>query len=155
MARRSSRKKIPLLERARKRLGAISWPTPRRSLVAAAWIVVSVAIIGGWMRGVPSLRAAVSETARADEVRVVFLDRPAWVRDDLLALLEATAARQITGDPFDRNDLAVAREALMSTGWFESIDQVRRVRPDLVEVRSTCVTPAAVVRDDDGDHLVT
>ncbi|MCP3980202.1 MAG: hypothetical protein GY716_12930, partial [bacterium] len=41
------------------------------------------------------------------------------------------------------------------TGWFESIDQVRRVRPDLVEVRSTCVTPAAVVRDDDGDHLVT
>jgi hypothetical protein len=156
MARRSKKKKkTSLMDRARASFEEISWPAPRRMLVAAAWLLGCVAIVGGWIQGVPALRAAVAADARAERVTVEFLDRPAWVRGDLLELLEATAIRQLTGDPFDRENLAVTRDALMSTGWFESIEQVRRVSASHVEVRATYVTPAAVVRDGEGDHLVT
>jgi len=85
---------------------------------------------------------------------VVFEGRPAWVQGDLLALLDLTARENLGDDPLRQDDLVRARAALLDTGWFDAIDQVRRVRADLVTITASFVRPAAVVRDADGDHLV-
>ena len=47
-----------------------------------------------------------------------------------------------------------ARVALLATGWFDDVIQVRRVNAGVIEVTTTFVHPAAVIRDADGDHLV-
>ena len=44
----------------------------------------------------------------------------------LLLTLSLTAQVQIEADPFARDGLGHARDALLNTGWFEAVDQVRR-----------------------------
>ena len=77
-----------------------------------------------------------------------------WVDGDLHALLEVTAQRHLSGDVMRRADLIDAADALMNLGWFKEIEQVRRVRADLVHVQARFVRPFAVIRDGEGDHLV-
>ena len=46
------------------------------------------------------------------------------------------------------------RDALLATGWFESVPQVRRVSDDFVLIDGRFMTPFALVRDAEGDHLI-
>lgn len=57
-------------------------------------------------------------------------------------------------EPFRQDDLRRIYNALLHSGWFESIEQVRRRRVDLIEVTGVFVDPYAVVRQSDGDYLV-
>jgi hypothetical protein len=132
----------------------VNWSAGRRYAIAAAWLLGLVAILTGWIIGVPRLRQAVAEAARAEQTTVEFADLPTWVNGDLLAMLVMTAQVQLGGDPLDQRDLVLVHDALLNTGWFDSIDQVRRVRADLVRIHATFVRPFAVIRDDEGDHLV-
>ena len=50
--------------------------------------------------------------------------------------------------------LVAVRSELLNTGWYERIDQVRRVRHDRIDIHGVFVDPYAVVRDVQGDHLV-
>jgi hypothetical protein len=138
----------------RERLGAIEVAGVKRAVVALAWVVGIGALAAGWFLGVPKLSAHVSATAAPGEITIVFRNRPAWVQGDLLALLDLTARENLSPDPLRQEDLVRVREAMINTGWFETVDQVRRVRADLVAIEGAFARPAAVVRDADGDHLV-
>jgi hypothetical protein len=136
-------------------LGRIDWPSARRSATAVAWVLVIAALIAGWGLGVPRLQQSLaSEAGGEGEIAIEFAGMPRWVNGDLAAMLTLTARRQLSADPFRHDDLVLVRDALLNTGWFESIEQVRRVRVDLVQVRGTFVRPFAVIRDAEGDHLV-
>jgi hypothetical protein len=58
------------------------------------------------------------------------------------------------GDPFAQEELVAVRDALLATGWFEAVGQVRRTSADEVLVDADFLMPFALVRDADGDHLV-
>jgi len=136
-------------------LTALPWPRISRWTSVAAWIVGAGAVILACTFGVPKLESAVAAmTDEHEGAQVQFVDLPGWVRGDLLASWELTASRQLSHGPLDRDDLVKAREALLATGWFETVDQVRRISDEEVSVRATFVRPFVVVRDDDGDHLV-
>jgi hypothetical protein len=55
----------------------------------------------------------------------------------------------------DQSDLIAAREALLDSGCFASIEQVQRISTTLVEVRGSFLTPAAAVVDRYGQVLVS
>jgi hypothetical protein len=65
-----------------------------------------------------------------------------------------TAQSNLRGDPLVRADLVAVRHNLLATGWFDSIDQVRRADEDVVEISATFVQPYTLIRDHAGDHLI-
>ena len=153
-ARRTGTGRLARAGRRLLALGAAGRSGVGRWASAAAWLLGTIAIVLGWAAGVPTLRASVTASSTPDRVAVEFASLPAWVNGDLLAMLDVTTRRPLDGRVFDRGELMSAHRALLDTGWFVEVDQVRRVRPDLVTVQATFVTPAAVIRDADGDHLV-
>jgi hypothetical protein len=133
------------------------------AVTASAWVAIVAGVAAAWWLGVPRLEAAVAETATSTvdgAGTIVFSERPRWVDDELLASLEQLVRDEITGDPFAQEDLVRAHAALLDTGWFDRVDQVRRVNA-IGEEKSPGVAidvhfarPFAVVRDRDGDHLI-
>ncbi len=162
MAKRSTtKKKTRGKKKAAGRIGAriealrgVQWSKARPWLLTTGWTMGVVAVIVAWAMGVPRLRAAVAEAAWRSDVAIEFENLPNWVNGDLLAMLELTARGQLSGDPLKQEDLAGVLEALENSGWFESIEQVRRVRVDLVRITGKYVKPFSVIRDGEGDHLV-
>jgi hypothetical protein len=69
-------------------------------------------------------------------------------------LLRTAHLQLETGDPLKRDELVAVRDALMETGWFDTIEQVRRTAEDRIDVQGQFVRPYAIIRDEDGDHLV-
>ena len=148
----------------------INWPLVRRGSVIAIWLIGIGAIIWGWAWGVPRLEAFATERQRAQTgaVEVKLLNPPAWMKDDLLLSLTLAARKPFNFDRVGDNEIWYAcetpeqlrdaldqvRDALLAEGWFDSIEQVRLVRSDLIEVDATFVVPYAVIRDRDGDHLI-
>ena len=128
--------------------------TLRRAGRATAWMAVLGAGVVAWAVGVPALEARAMARESGEDVRVRFLDAPAWMNGDLEAHLVLTARQQLRSDPLQRVDLADARTALLATGWFIDVRQVRRVTSALVEIDAEFVQPYAMVRDFEGDHLI-
>lgn len=126
----------------------------RRAGIGASWITGIAAVAGACMLGVPRLQAFASQQRFAREVHVRFVDPPRWFNGDLANHLIETAEMNLGGDPMRRDDLVICRDALLQTGWFESIEQVRRVATDEVEIDAHFAHPYAVIRDNDGDHLI-
>jgi hypothetical protein len=87
-------------------------------------------------------------------VTVRFVHRPAWMSDAELEPLAELVADPLRGSPLQRGNLAAAREALLRSGWFEEVRQVRRTGGDEVEVDGVWTTPFAVVREGGYDHLI-
>jgi hypothetical protein len=156
--RKNKRKKTSsgggLLARLALPEGLMSLPPAGRWLGPATWTGFAIALVVGWIVGVPRLEHSVAASARSDVATVEFIDLPVWVEGDLLAMLETTAVAHVSGDPLDRSDLARVREALLDTAWFDDIRQVRRTRADRLVVDAAFVRPFAVIRDETGDHLV-
>lgn len=152
--KRSARGPLGAIRARLAALGRINWRAGRRYGSAAAWVIGLAAIVIAWIIGVPRLQRSVAEEAGSAQATVEFIGLPNWVNGDLLAMLVLTTQVQLGGDPFRQQDLVLVRDALLNSGWFESIEQVRRIRTDLVQVRGTFVRPFAVIRDGEGDHLV-
>jgi len=153
MARKAKKKK----KSRRSPIAAIretDWSVVRRLIMALVWTTALGAAVFGWTIGVPKLEALAAANTNTDLTEIRFLNAPAWMRGDLEAHLVMTAEQQIGDDPFLRQDLMAVRSVLLDTGWFDSVTQVRRVRADLIEVEAQFVTPYAVIRDADGDHLI-
>lgn len=151
--------------------GRVSWPGIRRAGVIAAWVIGIGGILWAWVWGVPRLEAyaVTQQQATVGQIEVRFIDPPAWMKDDLLLSLSLAAFRELDNDltpeveglwdvcaaPGDLTGaLNEIRDALMDEGWFDSIEQVRLVRSDLIEVQATFVVPYAVIRDERLDHLI-
>ena len=125
-------------------------------MALTAWAVAAGGFVTAWVLGVPRLEAYAAKHRSAADVQVRLLDLAPWVGQELETSLVETAARHIGPDPFRRTDLVDAREALLDTGWFVSVDQVRRVGPQRVEVTAVAAEPFAVIHDPAGrrHHLV-
>jgi len=126
----------------------------RRTGTVAAWVLGAASIVLGWQYGLPRLRELAALQNRAAAVEVRFMDAPAWLNCDLQFQLELAAQSELSSDPLAQEELTQVRNALLKTGWFDEVHQVRRVRTDLVQVEATFVDPYAVVRDQHGDHLI-
>jgi len=132
----------------------INWPSTRQTIHGVIWVGGLAGLVAGWVLGVPRLQAHVAAQRRAATPEVRFIDQPAWMSGDIEAWLVLTVQRQITADPLDREALARARSALLQTGCFESVQQVRRHALDRIEVEAVFLQPFAAVIDRDGEHLV-
>lgn len=132
----------------------LSWATSRSTLVAVIWVLGAGGLVTAWVLGTPRLESYASNHQPGGDVVVRLVDLPRWVESDLQTMLVKTATRHIGNDPLQRADLVDAREALLATGWFVSVDQVRRIGPQVVDVTATLAEPFAVIRDHSRDHLV-
>ncbi len=140
----------------------VDWAQTGHTLMGVAWVTAAIGLIVAWVIGVPRLEAYASSRQPAgetvegspDELSVRFVDRPAWLAPELEASLARLAAEQVGSDPLRRSDLVGVRSALLATGWFRDVEQVRRSHHGPVEVTATFARPAAVIRDDRTDHLV-
>jgi hypothetical protein len=122
--------------------------------VAVIWVLGAGGLVTAWVLGTPRLESYASSHQPGGDVVVRLVDLPTWVESDLQTMLVETATRHIGNDPLQRADLVDAREALLATGWFVSVDQVRRIGPQVVDVTATLAEPFAVIRDHSRDHLV-
>ena len=130
--------------------------TWQRSSVGLLWLFTVTIVILAWILGVPRLEAFASnrELVSPHEVTIRFVNPPQWIKGPLGDSLLRTATMQIGGDPLRRDDLVAVRQALIDTGWFYSVDQVRRVQSDLVEITAAFVHPYTLIRDGSGYHLI-
>ncbi len=69
--------------------------------------------------------------------------------------LEHLASSTLTRDPFDAASVRATQEAFMRTGWFAAPCRVRREPGGTVTIRGIWRIPAAVVRWDDRDRVVS
>jgi hypothetical protein len=155
MAKRSkSRKKR---EWKLPRIPLPNWENTRRGLIAAMFLLLVAAIVGAWITSVPRLQAHAARNNAPDAVVVSFQNSPAWVRGELEHSLMATVQAQlaadpfigegiIPGDPMDRDALVAVRNALIDTGWFEAVHQVRRVHAERIDIEATFADPYALIR---------
>ena len=122
---------------------------------AARW-VCGLALLGtgiataGWLTS--TLHNHVHQPI--DEVTIRFIDSPVWVGDSLHDHLAATAAPWLLGTQLHHADLAQTRTALLESGCFSSVRQVRRVGPHIVEIEADFLRPRATIVDRDGPLLI-
>lgn len=156
MPRRTTKPRAPKpASTARRALWAsIDWSVVRRSSVALLWLMLVAALVAGWSLGVPRLSAYAVAAPTPGPLAVTFRDMPEWLSGDPSIDLELLVRECVSDNPLDRQSLVRAREALLCTGWFDSIAQVRRTDVDSVEVVGTFAEPAALVRSGDRDWLV-
>lgn len=126
----------------------------RRVVSAAGWLLLVVTAVGVALFGLPWLNARAAAMAESELSEVVFHDLPEWLEERDREFLRMVVLHHSSADPLDRRALVQTRQALLDTGWFESIRQVARTAPDRVEVEGDFVSPFALVRDGAGEHLV-
>lgn len=78
-----------------------------------------------------------------------------WINSDIRTDLERTVLSKLTSDPFDRDALAAAHTALASTGWLKDDLRLARDANGIVRVSGTWRIPAAAVRFENQDLIVT
>ncbi len=161
MAKRKTKKRKKnsdgLFTRLRCWVTAPDWPTIRRTGIATTWLLAVIGVIVGWMFGVPQLesRVAAATIAGAEQiVDVRFANAPSWVQGDLEAMLAHTAGAHLSPNPLAHDELVNAQNALLETGCFESIQQLRRVDVTRVEVHATFLTPYAVVNGSNHNWII-
>lgn len=78
-----------------------------------------------------------------------------WMNAEIRRDLEQLVLARVSPDPFDLEGLQAARTALIGTGWLKDDVRLERVSSGLVRVTGTWRIPAAAVRYDGHDVLVT
>ncbi len=133
---------------------SINSPGMKRLASPAAWAAGIAAIIAAWWIGVPKLQAYAATNLNAPAPEIVFTHKPSWMKGDIEKGVILTARMFIEGNPLERDDLVGVRIALLNTGWFDDVTQVRRAASNRIEVDALFARPLTVVRDNEGDHLI-
>lgn len=154
------------------------WSPPTRrvvtgTLVGLAWLAGAGGLWVGAVYGYPELRAYASSRLSVDTIEIHLPPLPAWlevldtgeqpgqatefvnaVKSRIIEEISAAARLRLGRDPLVREDLLATREALMATGWFQSVQAVHREQPGVVTIEATFVQPFTMIRDSQGSHLV-
>ena len=127
----------------------------RRLGLGAGVLAVLGALVWTVGAGIPRMQSAVAaSTAEPDPLTVEFVDAPAWSEGTLQEWLAGYVRAEVADDIFDRTGLIIARETLLELGCFASVDQVRRVSANRVEVRATFLQPYAIVEHPAGTRMI-
>ena len=124
-------------------------------------VVAAVALCGFTYWGVPKLQQRL--LAQSLELRstsgngaVSYTQLPAWFDETRQQQVSARVASAV-GDlsTIDQSRLSRARDAMLSTGWFDDISQISLADGGGFLVDATFLRPFAIVRHGDFDFLVT
>ncbi len=151
--KRSSPKRREIASRF-KFSGNLNWVKSKAMIVAVGWSVSFAVMALALGMGVPVLSREAATRKSDAPFQVYFSSRPVWMSEADLAPLAEVVTKQLNGSPMDRDGLSESREALMRTGWFSEIIQVKRSGMNEVYVDGVWTTPFAVVRDKGYDHLI-
>ena len=132
----------------------LNWVKSKAMIVAVGWSVSFAVMALALGMGVPVLSREAAARKSDAPFQVYFSSRPVWMSEADLAPLAEVVAKQLNGSPMDRDGLTESREALMRTGWFSEIIQVKRSGMNEVYVDGVWTTPFAVVREQGYDHLI-
>lgn len=135
----------------------------RRFFSVTAGVFIFVGLVLSVLIWVPSMEAELAKRASAGPAKIHIEwpqaaggDGSTWVpgpvRDELLA--RAMTEIERCADPFSSSALEAASVSLMRTGWFESAPSVVR-DGEGYRIAATWRTPAAVVRQDGVDYLIS
>ena len=151
--KRSSPKRREIASRF-KFSGNLNWVKSKAMIVAVGWSISFAVMALALGMGVPVLSREAAARKSDAPFQVYFSSRPVWMSEADLAPLAEVGAKQLNGSPMDRDGLTESREALMRTGWFSEIIQVKRSGMNEVYVDGVWTTPFAVVREEGYDHLI-
>ena len=132
----------------------LNWVKSKAMIVAVGWSISFAVMALALGMGVPVLSREAAARKSDAPFQVYFSSRPVWMSEADLAPLAEVVAKQLNGSPMDRDGLTESREALMRTGWFSEIIQVKRSGMNEVYVDGVWTTPFAVVREQGYDHLI-
>lgn len=155
MARNARKKNSSLAERFDSIRSALLASGGRAGFIASILVLLTGAALLWW--GVPRLKARMDDRiiSASGGGGVEYASAPAW----LDARRRAEISDRVTmaagdGSVLDPHRLAKARAALLSTGWFRSVEQVRLADNGGFLVDATFVRPFAVIRHGEFDYLI-
>ena len=126
----------------------------RTAGMCAGWMCaagIAVWAFGWW---VPALRHSAAAAIRDGRIEVVFADAPRWMTAADIAPLQEAVLREAGRGAYDQVGCAQARTALLESGWFTSVSQVRRTGDGDIVVDAEFAVPFALIVDAVGEHLV-
>jgi hypothetical protein len=162
MARKKTTKRAKKKSaRTKKTRTPINWEIMRTWAFPVLACASIVALGAGMTIGADSLDDA-SRNLIASQPPTIELASPTdsdgntWVREEDRQILENRVRTILDGsDPFDRRPLAAIGMMLETTGWFRSVPRVERVGQRTIRITGDWRRPAAVVRSDHRDHLIS
>ncbi len=122
--------------------------------------IVLVALIGFVCWGVPRLQHRLREQSLVSIVpgngRVSYTECPAWFDETRQAEVSTRVASAVGElSTIDQTRLSRARDAMLSTGWFDEITQISLADGGGFLVEASFLRPFAIVRHGEFDFLVT
>ena len=139
----------------------MKWPSfpeaPRRVRIAglcAGWICAAAVAVWAFGWWVPGLRHTAAAALRDGRIEVVFSDAPRWMTAADIAPLQELVLREAGRGAYDQVGCAQARTALLESGWFTDVTQVRRTGSGDIVIDAEFAVPFALVVDGAGEHLV-
>ena len=115
-------------------------------LVFGSGVILAMVLGGG------TLRAKADSPVQSVTIR--FMDAPAWIGESLHGHLTDLAAPWLLNTTLNRTALINAREALIASGCFAEVTQVRRAGNQAVEIDAVFLKPWARVLDAGRNLLV-
>jgi len=118
-----------------------------KSPIVIAWVLSIGGLVALTAMSIPKLRAT---RIAAANVQVTFDAPPTWLDDSLLSELQDVVRIHLAKTTIGREGLMQAVDALETTGWFSSIEQIQWVSSNKAHVHATFLIPYAKVRDAEG-----
>ena len=143
----------PVIERISSLVHAVGDRCTRRTM--SSWfgvLLLGCGILLALTLGGNALRATAHPPAESVTIR--FVDAPAWIGDSLHGHLTDIAAPWLLHTSLDRTALINAREALIASGCFAEVLQVRRAGDHVVEIEGRFLKPSARVLDEGRNLLI-
>jgi hypothetical protein len=139
----------------------MSWPVmpelPRNVRIAGlcvGWALVAATAVWAFGWWVPGLRHQAAAAMREGRIEVIFSDAPRWMTAADIAPLQELVLREAGRGAYDQIGCAQARTALLESGWFSDVAQVRRTGTGDIVIDATFAVPFALVVDSTGEHLI-
>lgn len=140
---------------------ALAAAAPSRTVVTNLCVaLLAGGVVAGFVLGEAPLKRRVAE-ARSGPIRLT-IGWPSvagdpgrtWLPESTRREITAAASTKLSSDPFARESLDAARDALARTGWFTQPPTVHRKAGNEVVIEAEWRTPRAVVRWRGRDYLV-